>query len=354
MPVNPNLLERLFLLRLNRGPGPILDLFGAASFEALCLALEMNVFETLADGDRSARELAARLDADTDGLGALLIFLDAQGYIRESDGRYRNTAMTERWLIEASETNMAPWLTFWNDLVFPFWEAHLETAVREGAPPQPIYEWFDEEPGRWETAQRGFRAAAKIVLDEVCDAVDTPDGATRLLDVGGGHGLYAIGLCRRHPDLSATVFDVPAALEAVTEEVAATDVGERVTLVGGDYETDDLGSDYDVALVFNVIHAHDADENRQLFERVAAALAPGGRIAVLDQLEGSARMPVGKSGLGFVGLTYLSTLGAETHPYEEVAAWLQDAGFEDVTRSAIRSGGPGNTLVQATKPEVAR
>lgn len=353
MPLNPNFLERLLLYRLNRGPAPILDLFGAGSFEAACLALDMGVFETLADGDLSLGDLAARLDADEDGLRALLDFLAAQGYVAADDDRYRNTRMTETWLTAESETNMAPWLTFWNDLVFPFWEAHLETAIREGAPPKTIYEWFDEGPSRWDIAQRGFRAAATVILDEVAAAVDVPDGATRLLDVGGGHGLYAIDLCRRHPGLGATVFDVPAALEAVADEVAASDVGERVTLVGGDYTTDDLGSDYDVALLFNVVHAHDAAANQELFERVATALAPGGHIAVLDQLEGSARMPVGRSGLGFVGLTYLTTLGAETHPFEEVSAWLRAAGFEDVTRTAIRSGGPGNTLVQATRTEEA-
>ncbi|WP_276259369.1 methyltransferase [Haloglomus litoreum] len=354
MPINPNFLERLLIHRLNRGPAPILDLFGAGSFEAVTLALDVGVFETLADGALPLGDLAARLDADEEGLRALLDFLAAQGYVAADGDRYRNTEMTETWLLEASETNMAPWLTFWNDLVFPFWEAHLETAIREGAPPQTIYEWFDEEPSRWETAQRGFRAAATLILDEVTDAVAVPDGATRLLDVGGGHGLYAIDLCRRHPALAATVFDTEAALAAVADEVAETAVGERLTLVGGDYWTDDLGHDHDVALVFNVIHAHDGAKNRELFERVAASLAPGGRIAVLDQLEGSARMPVGKSGLGFVGLTYLTTLGAETHPYDEVEAWLRAAGFEDVTRTAIRSGGPGNTLVQATKPEAGR
>lgn len=352
MPINPNFLERLLLHRLNRGPAPILDLFGAGSFEAVCLALDVGIFETLADGALPLGDLAARLDADEDGLRALLGFLDAQGYVTEAGARYQNTEMTETWLLHSSETNMAPWLTFWNDLVFPFWDDNLETAIREGEPPRTIYEWFDEEPTRWETAQRGFRAAATIILDEVGEAVDVPDSATRLLDVGGGHGLYAIDLCRRHPDLGATVFDVPPALEAVEDEVAAADVGERVTLVGGDYWTDELGSDHDVALVFNVIHAHDAAGNQELFERLAGALAPGGRIAVLDQLAGSARMPVGKSGLGFVGLTYLTTLGAETHLFEEVETWLRAAGFENVTRTAISSGGPGNTLVQATKPEV--
>lgn len=179
--------------------------------------------------------------------------------------------------------------------------------------------------------------------------MDVPGSASRLLDVGGGHGLYAIELCRAYPGLSATVFDYPAALDATRVEIAVADLENRVDVAGGDYWTDDLGTGYDLALVFNVVHAHDAEENRRLFERVGEALDPGGRIAVLDQLAGSARTPVGRTGIGFVGLTYLTTLRAKVHPYEDVAEWLRSAGFEQLRRSAIRRAGPGNTLIQATK-----
>ena len=258
--------------------------------------------------------------------------------------------MTERWLTEDSGTNVAPWFTFWNDLVFPFWEEHLEATVRDGEPPLTIYEWFDEDPARWETAQRGFRAAATVTLDEVATKIDVPADARRLLDVGGGHGLYAVELCYRRPDLAATVFDHPEALAVAREEAAAVGLGDRVRTRGGDYWVDDLGEGYDVALLFNVIHAHDGAEIVELFGRVADALVPGGRIAVLDQLAGSARTPVGRAGLGFVDLTYAATLGANVHPYGDVAEWLRAAGFEDVRRTAIRRAGPGNALVEATKP----
>ena len=349
MPTDPNLLERLLLFRLNRGPAPVLDLFGAGSFEALTMALDLGLFEALADGPATPAALAARFEGDERGLRTLLAFLAAQGYVAETDGRYRNTAMTTKWLTTASDTNVAPWLSFWNELVFPFWEQHLERAVLDGAPPVTIYEWFDEEPTRWETAQAGFRAAATLLVDEVTESVDVPTGASRLLDVGGGHGLYAVELCRAHPDLTATVFDNADALEAARREIRAAGVEERVDTTPGDYWTDDLGTGYDVALVFNVVHAHDDAANRRLLRRVAGALKPGGTVAVLDQFAGSARTPVGRTGLGFIGLTYLATLGAETHPHEAVAEWLRAAGFEDVRRTPIRRAGPGNTLVQATK-----
>ncbi|MGB9956291.1 methyltransferase [Haloferax prahovense] len=349
MPVRPNFLERLVLHRLNRGPAPLLDLFGAAGFESLALALDIGVLEALADADEplSASALAARVNAHPDGLAMLCDFLVTEGYLSTADDGYGLTAMTESWLLARSETNMGPWFTFWDELVFPFWERELETAVREGEPSQTIYEWFDEEPARWETAQDGFRATASLLVDDVVEAMTVPPGATRLVDIGGGHGLYAFELCRRHPNLSAIVFDVPGAVETLRNDVPP-DVVDSIDTRAGDYRTDDLGDEYDVALLFNVIHAHDPAENRALFERVADALAPGGRLVVLDQWEGSGRTPVSRAGLRFVALTYLTTLGATVYSTDEVRSWLRAAGFSGVEQRGVGPL-PGVAILEATK-----
>lgn len=351
MPLKPNALERLVLFRLNWGPAPVLDLFGAASFEAVALAFDLGLFEALETGSTTTADLAADLEVDADGLAPLLGYLEAQGYVVRDGDVVRNTAMASRWLTDAHGTNVGPWFTFWRELAFPFWEASLEQTVRRGAPDRTIYEWLDEQPGRWETAQRGFRAVATVALDEVVSKLDWPDGADSLLDLGGGHGLFAVECCRRRPGLSATVFDVPDALDVAAETVGRAGLEGRVTLAGGDYLEDDLDGGYDVGLLFNVIHAHDATVNRKLFGRAFDALVPGGRIAVLDQFEESTRLPVGRAGLAFVSLTYAATLGATIHPYDAVADWLREAGFADVGRRPIRRAGVGTALVQATKPE---
>lgn len=329
----------------------MLDLFGAASFESVTLALDLDLFRTVARAERplTASELADRLDGHPDGIATLCDFLVTVGYLAQDGERYRLTGMTESWLLPDSGTDMGPWLTFWNDLVFPFWEREFETAIREGAPSESIYEWFDGEPGRWETAQAGFRAAASLIVDDVVETVTVPEGQARLLDVGGGHGLYSMELCRRYPDLSATVFDLPGAIEAMRDDVPA-ELSGRLTTRTGDFWTDDLGEGYDLALLFNVVHAHGPAENTALLERVADALAPGGRVVVLDQWEGRGRTPVGRTGLRFVALTYLTTLGATVYTHEDVSSWLRAAGFTSIQRHSV---GPvaGVGVVEATRED---
>jgi hypothetical protein len=72
-----------------------------------------------------------------------------------------------------------------------------------------------------------------------------------------------------------------------------------------------------------------------LFERVADALAPGGRVAVLDQFSGSHRLPVARAGVQFAALTYVTTLGGGVHDYEVLADALRAAGFESLTRRSL-------------------
>ncbi len=333
MPVVPNAVERLAMLRLNRGPGPLLDLLGAGSFHAVAPAIDLGVFEAL-DTPRTAADLAAEFDADTDTLESLLAFLGATGYLERDGDRYANTAMTIRWLTDAHDTNMAPWLTAWQKVVLPFWEREFERVLREGEPSVDIYTWAAEDSERAATLHAGFRAAASLAREDALATVPVPSGATRLLDVGGGHGLYAVAFADEYPDLSAVVLDHPAAepsFEATIDD--APEVADRVTFRAGDYlegDLDERDEGYDVALLFNVVHAHDAATNRALLGRVFDALRPGGVVAVLDQFTGDGRTPIPRTAVRFVDLTYRVTLGAHTYPAEEVTGWLEDAGFDDV------------------------
>jgi chemotaxis methyl-accepting protein methylase len=54
-------------------------------------------------------------------------------------------------------------------------------------------------------------------------------------------------------------------------------MGDRVVHRAGNALTDDLGTGaYDIVLIAQVVHHFTADQNRELAERVARALRPGG------------------------------------------------------------------------------
>ena len=77
MPVTPNFIERLILLKLNQGPGPFLDLLGGMAFKAVSVALKLNIFESLNSGALTVAEIAHRMKSSERGIQLLLNALEA-------------------------------------------------------------------------------------------------------------------------------------------------------------------------------------------------------------------------------------------------------------------------------------
>lgn len=368
MPVVPGLLERL-AFRANLAPAAMLDVHGAASLHAVALADDLGVFAAL-DGPRTLADLAAALACDEDGLRRLLDALVAVGYVGRSGDEYWRTRTTERWLTDDGDTNLAPFARFWVEVVLPYWREHAVSAVRGGGPDESLYDWLGDDGAGWATTQAGFRAAASLLVGPVADALGDVSGA-RVLDLGGGHGAYALELARR--GASVTVVDRPHALEPTSEVVA--DAAVDVTLVAGDYldgelwrrladpdlDVDGVGdvdhdpavgdanAGYDLVLLFNVLHGHPPAAAATLLEYAAAALAPGGRLAILDQFGRGGRSSVADVGVALIDLTYLITLGGGTLAADAVNRWLGDAGLSAVETDRFRRA-PGVQLLQVEAP----
>ena len=100
-------------------------------------------------------------------------------------------------------------------------------------------------------------------------------GASRMLDVGGGSGAYAIAFAQANPQLRAEVFDQPAVLAIAERHIREAGLEERISTRVGDLRTDEFGGGYDLVLISAICHMLAEEENRNLLARVYRALAPG-------------------------------------------------------------------------------
>jgi hypothetical protein len=325
----------------------MLDLLGAQAFRAVCVAVRLGVFEALRGGPLSGSETARKISADELGTTLLLEALDALGYVKKADGCFVNTPMTVKWLLRDSPTTLAQGLRFFENTAFERW-GYLDDSIRQGRPKMCLDKWLDQQPDGWRTYQDGMTAVARVVADEVVARVELPSNACRLLDVGGGHGLYSSRFCRRYRDLSATVFDLPQALAAVRETDATGGIGDRVRPQPGDFWRDDLGASYDVALLFNIIHASLPEKNIELLTKVGRALNRGGLLVVMDQIAGKESGPIGRVLVGLQGLNFFNDGGGRVYAFEEIVPWVTTTGFTNPRRINLRRL-PGFSLVLGTK-----
>lgn len=154
------------------------------------------------------------------------------------------------------------------------------------------------------------------------------------MDIGGSAGHYSVAVCRRHPDLRATVLDLPAAVEQAAPILAKEGMGDRVVLQAGDALTDDLGSSaYDLILISGLVHHFDDAANRTLIEKSARALRAGGAMVICDLLRPEDPGKADQMG-AFIDLFLALSNESGMWTAGEMAAWQRAAGLN--VRKPIR------------------
>ncbi|GAA3042303.1 methyltransferase [Streptosporangium longisporum] len=329
-------------LESGEAPGPHLDLIGAMAAQAAAAGLRLGLFEALADGPVPLPGLAAALGADPAGLRVLLGALTATGYLTEGPGGYAPTAVARSLLGGYGNT-----LLFWQEVTAGLWGG-LEESVRSGGRTADFYAWLGERPDVLARFQRLLREQAEWLGEEIVDAAPLPDGARRLLDLGGGHARYSIAYCRDRPGLRACVVDLPAALEAGRAATASAGLTGRVELLAGDVRGELPYRGQDAVLLFNLLHGFGEEEAAALVRAAVGTLRTGGIALVLERDPGHRGDAVARAFTSFFELNLHHTQGGRLHSPATVDGWLAAAGCPG-TRRHVLTRSPAHVLTVATR-----
>jgi len=293
-------------------------------------AVLLDLFTPLADG-ATADEVAAARDLDPRATGLLLNALTGLGLLAKANDRFAIVPEARDHLVPGAPGDFAGMIAF-EAHAWGLWE-RLPDAVRTGRPARET-RMYQRDPAE----TRRFILAMDALVRARGDAewlASNLDFARvrRMLDVGSGPGTYPVGVCRAHPHVQATIFDLPGTLAVTREVVESAGMADRIALVAGDYHADPLPEGFDLVLLSNVIHGEDEDHCRDLMARCFAALAPGGRIVVKDHiLDEDGTSPAG--GAVFSLLMLLTGPGRD-YTFGEVAGWLTEAGFQAPERTDL-------------------
>lgn len=104
----------------------------------------------------------------------------------------------------------------------------------------------------------------------VAERVDL-ESVKKLLDLGGGHGLYAIAFAKLNKNLRAFVFDLPPVTEK-TKEFIERYGASNVDVIPGDFFKDEIGNGYE--LIFSSFNP--GGKVPSLIPKISKALNPGG------------------------------------------------------------------------------
>jgi len=153
---------------------------------------------------------------------------------------------------------------------------------------------FDQEVERFSNLETGQQATidAPLAMNLIAEAAARVNPhAQSLLDIGCGAGNYSLKMLERCPNMDVTFTDLSGAmLDRAVERVSGATAG-KVTAVQGDIRELDLGTEqFDVICAAAVLHhLRGSEEWQSVFEKIYAALKPGGSFWISDLIEHSDR-----------------------------------------------------------------
>lgn len=321
---------------------------GFQAAKMLTVAVELAVFDFLEE-PRSAVETAAWLNADDRATGIFLNGLAALGLLAKGVDYFQNSKIASRYLVQGKDNYRGAiikhmghtWDRGWHD---------LGTTVLMGHPREAEPEkWVDARPERDEAEVRAFicgmHAIARDLAPKVVAKLDLK-AARHLLDLGGGPATYAIAFAQAHPQLRATVFDLPGPIKIAQENIAKFGLNSRIGTLAGNFLQDGIGRGYDYIWVSQILHSHDEEQCRVIIAKAVQALEPGGTLAIQDFfLNEDGYTPPGAAMFGVHMLAVTPRGRAYTHV--EVAEWMQEAGLSNPEH--LETGMDASVLVAPKK-----
>jgi len=316
------------------------------SSAVLFAAVDLGVFTAVSETPRAVAEVARACGADPDRLRYLLDACVAEGLLTRDGDAYSNTPVTDAFLVRGGPAFSANGLKYAQDL-YPAWNG-LADLMRTGRPPMPPQTILGDDKEKTRAFVYAMHERARGIGSVLPHLVNVA-GRKKLLDVGGGPGTYSVALIQQTPGLTSTVLDVPGVLEVARELIDASGVGDRVTLMPGDYLKSPFGHGYDVALLSGMMHRETADTCRMLLGKAFGALDPGGLVIVSDVFFDDDAKTKPPFALYFALNMMLTSDEGSAHAVTEMARWMSGAGFRDVNVRELPKPNP-HSLVVGTKP----
>jgi 2-polyprenyl-3-methyl-5-hydroxy-6-metoxy-1,4-benzoquinol methylase len=298
--------------------------FGFMISKFLLEAVDKGVFEAIGHKKVSIGQVAAACKLNERALTSLLGVLATMGLVKYENLSISLTAKSKKWILKDSLESLY-WLMMFDNRVCMKWMDHVGPFLQTGEGLQ-YHDTFTEE--EWFYYHKAMEAAASATSKEAIKKIPVPDGATKMLDIGGSHGLYSVNLCKKHPKLTSIILDLPPVVEKAKIDLQKHGMQDRVTCRAGNILTDEIGEkQFDLILMASVAHHLTWDDNVVVAKKAFAALRPGGVFIIVEVLRSEVIKYNGDmlSALGDFFFALSSTSGLWT--LKEIKQWQEEAGF---------------------------
>ncbi|MFJ4091495.1 methyltransferase [Kitasatospora sp. NPDC089913] len=244
--------------------------------QALYVAARAGVADRLLDGPVALGVLADSVGLRPDPLRRILRVLGSEdvfafdqqqdvvalgplGHTLVTGGADSVRSIALAWM----ETHYAPFAELWGT-------ATTGVPAAELAFGRPFFDWLGQDSARTATFTAAMADFTLAVRRHAFSRVEL-DGVGTVVDVGGADGTVLAGLAERYPAVRGVVFDLPHVVRGAEAVVRARGVGDRISVVGGDFFVEVPSGDCYLACF--VLHDWSDEQAARILARIREAAA---------------------------------------------------------------------------------
>ena len=304
--------------------------FGYVASAALQVALHLEIADRLADGPRTAADLARAAGVQEDALYRVLRTLASVGLFEELPSRtFATNAAGD--VLRKGTTTLRDILYFLTDSIHFRTYGELLQAVQTGQPSvekilgAPVFEYLATDPAFAERFNNGMTSMSAAAIAAALKAYDF-GGISVLVDVAGGHGMVLTSILRAHPAMRGVLFDVDHVIAGAASLIERAGVTDRCQTVAGDFFTA-VPSGGDAYIMKHIIHDWDDERALVILRNIHRELrgTPRGKVILLESVVQTGGAPdFGK----LIDLEMLLFPGGRERTAAEFADLFARAGFE--------------------------
>src|SRR5215471_19866993 len=278
----------------NRGkavtPEPISEsLWAPLATRALITGTELGVFTLIAEGIRTAEDIAGQSKASKRGIVMLLDGLAGLGYLNKKGNRYGLEPIAETFLVTGKPGYMGDLVTTLGAMRID-WNA-LTESVRSGQPittvdaDQAGREFFPKlVAGLFTGSFNAGRVAAASLSPKAKKFIKN------VMDVAAGSGAWSIPFAQAIPDARVTVVDFPEVTRITRQFTGRFGVSSQYDYVETNLREADFGRNkYDLIILGHIIHSEGEKWGKKLVKKSYDALRPGGMLLIAEMVPEDAR-----------------------------------------------------------------
>ena len=292
------------------------------------VAAELGLADQLAEGPKSAADLAGPTGAHARSLHRLMRTLASVGVLSEgANGAFALTPLGEALKTGAPGAARSTILSLAGQWAWRAWEEFPhsvetgETAM-EKASGMPIFEFLDKHPQEasyFSEAMVGFHGEEPPA---VAAAYNFSDFKT-IVDVGGATGNLLTTILARHPKPRGVLFDLPHVVRDAPTFIEERGLTDRLSIEAGDFfETVPVGGD--AYLLSHIIHDWNEDQCLTILDNCRESMKPSSPLLIIEMVLPAGDTPhPGK----MLDMVMLAMPGGEERTEQEYGTLLDKAGF---------------------------